>query len=143
YAAERNSLEFCTIGGNVAHNAGGPRALKYGVTRDYVIGLQWVLPDATVLKVGRNTIKGVAGYDLVGLFVGSEGTLGVATEVTLQLIPLPKVVKTSLVMFRSVLDAARAVTAVLSGGILPPTLALLDEVPIEAGQAPVGPFPAG
>jgi len=141
YPPDPNSLEFCTIGGNVAHNAGGPRALKYGVTRDYVIGLQWVLPDATVLKVGRNTIKGVAGYDLVGLFVGSEGTLGVATEVTLQLIPLPKVVKTALVMFRSVLDAARAVTAVLSGGILPRTLELLDDVSIQAVKARGVSFP--
>src|SRR6266849_6692073 len=88
YPPDPNSLEFCTMGGNVAENAGGPRALKYGVTRDYVIGLEWVLPDGTALRVGRETIKGVAGYDLVGLFVGSEGTLGVATEITVQLIPL-------------------------------------------------------
>ncbi len=132
YPPDPNSLEFCTIGGNVAENAGGPRALKYGVTRDYVIGLEWVLPDGAVLRVGRSTIKGVAGYDLVGLFVGSEGTLGVATEITVQLIPLPKVVRTALVQFRSVLDAARAVTAVLSGGILPRTLELLDDVAIQA-----------
>jgi len=130
------------MGGNVAENAGGPRALKYGVTRDYVIGLEWVLPDGTALRVGRRTIKGVAGYDLVGLFVGSEGTLGVATEITVQLIPLPKVVKTALVLFRSVIDAARAVTAVLSGGILPRTLELLDDVSIKAVNGRGFAFPA-
>ncbi|HXQ77661.1 MAG TPA: FAD-binding protein, partial [Gemmatimonadaceae bacterium] len=71
YAPDPSSEAACTIGGNVAENAGGPRALKYGVTRDYVIGLEWVLPDGEILQVGRRTIKGVAGYDLVGLFVGS------------------------------------------------------------------------
>src|SRR6266851_976397 len=90
YPPDPNSLAFCTMGGNVAENAGGPRALKYGVTRDYVLGLEWVLPNGEILRVGRQTIKGVAGYDLVGLFVGSEGTLGVATEITVQLLPLPK-----------------------------------------------------
>ena len=142
YPPDPNSLEFCTMGGNVAENAGGPRALKYGVTRDYVIGLEWVLPEGTALRVGRRTIKGVAGYDLVGLFVGSEGTLGVATEITVQLIPLPKVVKTALVLFRSVIDAARAVTAVLSGGILPRTLELLDDVSIKAVNGRGFAFPA-
>ncbi len=87
YPPDPNSWEWCTLGGNVAENAGGPRALKYGVTRDYVLGLEWVMPDGEVLRVGRRTIKGVAGYDLVGLLVGSEGTLGVATEITLQLHP--------------------------------------------------------
>jgi glycolate oxidase len=132
YPPDPNSLEFCTLGGNVAENAGGPRALKYGVTRDYVIGLEWVLPNGTVLRVGRQTIKGVAGYDLVGLFVGSEGTLGVATEIVVQLIPLPKRVKTVLILFRSVLDAARAVSAALAGGILPRALELIDDVCIRA-----------
>jgi glycolate oxidase len=143
YPPDPNSLEFCTMGGNVAENAGGPRALKYGVTRDYVIGLEWVLPDGTALRVGRRTIKGVAGYDLVGLFVGSEGTLGIATEITVQLLPLPKLVKTALVLFPSVLDAARAVTAVLSGGILPRTLELLDDVAIRAVDGRGFAFPAG
>jgi len=132
YPPDPNSLEFCTLGGNVAENAGGPRALKYGVTRDYVIGLEWVLPDGKVLRVGRRTIKGVAGYDLVGLFVGSEGTLGVATEVTVQLIPLPRVVRTALVLFRSVVEASAAISAVLAAGILPRALELLDDVSIGA-----------
>jgi glycolate oxidase len=91
-----------------------------------------VLPDGTPLRVGRKTIKGVAGYDLVGLFVGSEGTLGVATEIVVQLIPLPKRVKTALILFRSVLDAARAVSAALKGGLLPRALELIDDVCIRA-----------
>lgn len=132
YPPDPNSWEWCTLGGNIAENAGGPRALKYGVTRDYVLGLEWVLPDGEVLRVGRQTIKGVAGYDLVGLFVGSEGTLGVATEITLQLLPKPRFVQTALLLFDSVLQAAHAVTAVLQGGILPRTLELLDDVTIRA-----------
>ncbi|MFP2898641.1 FAD-binding oxidoreductase [Corallococcus sp. 4LFB] len=132
YPPDPNSWEFCTLGGNVAENAGGPRALKYGVTRDYVIGLEWVMPDGEVLRVGRRTIKGVAGYDLVGLFVGSEGTLGVATEITVQLIPLPRQVMTALVVFPSVLEAARGVSAVLAAGILPRCLELIDEVAVQA-----------
>jgi glycolate oxidase len=143
YPPDPNSWEFCTLGGNVAENAGGPRALKYGVTRDYVIGLEWVLPDGKVLHVGRRTIKGVAGYDLVGLFVGSEGTLGVATEITVQLIPLPKVIKTALVLFRSVLEAGRAISAVLASGILPRTLELLDDVSIRALEGRALRLPSG
>src|SRR6185369_8852690 len=122
YPPDPNSWEFCTLGGNIAENAGGPRALKYGVTRDYVIGLEWALPDGALIRIGRRTIKGVAGYDLVGLFVGSEGTLGVATEITVQLIPLPKHVQTALIVFPTVHSAARAVSAVLAAGILPRTL---------------------
>lgn len=132
YPPDPNSWEWCTLGGNVAENAGGPRALKYGVTRDYVLGLEWVLPEGQVLRVGRQTIKGVAGYDLVGLFVGSEGTLGVATEITLQLLPLPRQVKTALVVFKSVLEAARAITAVLAAGFLPRCLELIDDVALQA-----------
>ncbi|MHB8874900.1 MAG: FAD-binding oxidoreductase [Myxococcaceae bacterium] len=143
YPPDPNSLETCTLGGNVAENAGGPRALKYGVTRDYVIGLEWVLPDGEVVQVGRRTIKGVAGYDLVGLFVGSEGTLGVATEITVQLLPLPKKVMTALVIFASVTDAARAVSAVLASGILPRTLELLDDVSIRAVDGRGFSFPPG
>ncbi len=143
YPPDPNSWEWCTLGGNVAENAGGPRALKYGVTRDYVLGLQWVMPGGDVLRVGRQTIKGVAGYDLVGLLVGSEGTLGVATEMTLQLLPLPRVVQTALLIFPDLLHAARAVTAVLAGGILPRTLELLDEVSIRAVDGRGFRFPSG
>ena len=143
YPPDPNSWEWCTLGGNVAENAGGPRALKYGVTRDYVLGLEWVMPRGEVLRVGRQTIKGVAGYDLVGLLVGSEGTLGVATELTLQLLPLPRVVQTALLVFDDVFAAARAVTAILAGGILPRTLELLDEVSIRAVDGKGFNFPAG
>ncbi|QRN93962.1 FAD-binding protein [Archangium violaceum] len=143
YPPDPNSWEFCTMGGNVAENAGGPRALKYGVTRDYVIGLEWVLPSGEVLRLGRRTIKGVAGYDLVGLFVGSEGTLGVATEITVQLIPKPRYVKTALVIFDSVHTAARAISAVLAAGILPRTLELIDEVALQAVDGRGFNFPPG
>lgn len=143
YPPDPNSWPMCTIGGNVAENAGGPRALKYGVTRDYVLGLEWVLPDGELLWVGRKTIKGVAGYDLVGLFVGSEGTLGVATEITLQLIPLPRRVMTALFLFRSVHHATRAVSGILAKGILPRTLELLDEVSIRAVSEQGLVFPEG
>ena len=143
YPPDPNSWEWCTLGGNVAENAGGPRALKYGVTRDYVIGLEWVLPDGELVRVGRQTIKGVAGYDLVGLFVGSEGTLGVATEITLQLIPLPRHVKTALVVSDSVLAAARAVSAVLAAGLLPRTLELIDDVALRAVDGRGFHFPPG
>jgi glycolate oxidase len=143
YPPDPNSWEWCTLGGNVAENAGGPRALKYGVTRDYVLGMEWVMPRGEVLRVGRQTIKGVAGYDLVGLLVGSEGTLGIATELTLQLLPRPKVVQTALLIFSDVQEAARAVTAVLAGGILPRTLELLDEVSIRAVDGKGFNFPPG
>ncbi len=143
YPPDPNSWEFCTMGGNVAENAGGPRALKYGVTRDYVIGLEWVLPSGEVLRLGRRTIKGVAGYDLVGLFVGSEGTLGVATEITVQLIPKPRYVKTALAIFDSVHTAARAISAVLAAGILPRTLELIDEVALQAVDGRGFNFPPG
>jgi glycolate oxidase len=141
YAPDPNSAGYCTLGGTVAENAGGPRALKYGVTRDHVLGLEWVLPGGEVLRVGRRTHKGVAGYDLVGLFVGSEGTLGVATEVTVKLLPRPRVVMTALLSFAGVLDAARAVSGALLSGLLPRCLELLDDVALAAVRAQGYPFP--
>ena len=89
YPPDPASLDFCTLGGNVAENAGGPRALKYGVTREYILGLEVVLPSGEVLRTGKHTIKGVAGFDLTALLVGSEGLLGIVTEITTRLIPLP------------------------------------------------------
>jgi glycolate oxidase len=139
YPPDPNSWEFCSIGGNIAENAGGPRALKYGVTRDYVLAM----PTGEALRVGKQTIKGVAGYDLCGLFVGSEGTLGVATEITLQLIPRPPKVMTALVIFNDVLEAARAVSAVLAAGLLPRCLELLDDVSIKAIDGRGFAFPKG
>ena len=143
YPPDPNSAQYCTLGGNIAENAGGPSALKYGVTRDYVIGLEWVLPTGELLRIGRQTIKGVAGYDLVGLFVGSEGTLGIATEITVKLLPRPGVVMTALIPFTDVLAAARAVNAVLLGGLLPRCLELLDDVALAAVAGKGVPFPPG
>ncbi len=143
YPPDPNSAPWCTLGGTVAENAGGPSALKYGVTRDYVLGLQWVLPTGELVRVGRQTIKGVAGYDLVGLFVGSEGTLGVATEITVKLLPRPRVVMTALLPFPEVLSAVRAVSAVLQAGLLPRCLELLDDVALAAVRGKGVPFPEG
>ena len=132
YPPDPNSLEMCTIGGNVAENAGGPRALKYGVTREWVLGLEVVLPTGEIVRTGRRSIKGVAGYDVTALFVGSEGTLGVVTEITLKLVPRPREVATALVTFRSVEDGARAVNRILASGLLPRCLELLDDVSLAA-----------
>ena len=132
YPPDPNSLETCTIGGNVAENAGGPRALKYGVTREYVLGLVAVLPTGEIVRTGKRSIKGVAGYDLTALLVGSEGTLAIVTEATLKLLPRPRHVATALVVFASVADAARAVTRLLTAGMLPRCLELLDDVSIAA-----------
>jgi glycolate oxidase len=132
YPPDPNSLDLCSIGGNVAENAGGPRALKYGVTRDYVLGLSAVIPTGELLRVGKRSIKGVAGYDVTGLFVGSEGTLGIVTEVTLELLPLPRHVATGLAAFATLTDAARAVTRLLTSGVLPRCLELFDDVSLEA-----------
>src|SRR3990172_1726020 len=132
YPPDPASLDSCTLGGNVAENAGGPRALKYGVTREYVLGLEVVLPTGELLRTGRQTIKGVAGYDLTALLVGSEGTLGVVTEITVKLLPRPRHVSTALVVFKSVEDAARAISRVLASGVIPRCLELLDDVALQA-----------
>ena len=132
YPPDPNSLDLCTIGGNVAENAGGPRALRYGVTREYVLGLEVVIPTGEVLRVGRQTIKGVAGYDLTALFVGSEGTLGIVTGVTLKLLPRPRHVATALVCFPDVATAAQAVSRVLAAGVIPRCLELIDDVSVQA-----------
>ena len=132
YPPDPNSLDSCMLGGNVAENAGGPRALKYGVTRDYVLGLEAVLPTGEIVRTGRRTIKGVAGYDVTALLVGSEGTLAVVTEITVQLLPRPRHVSTALVVFRDVADAARAVSRVLAAGVLPRCLELIDDVGVQA-----------
>jgi len=105
YPPDPNSQAMCSIGGNLAHNAGGPRAVKYGVTSNYVLALEAVLPDGTVVRTGHRSWKGVAGYDLTHLLVGSEGTLAVITEATLKLIPLPRRVETLLAVLRDLLDS--------------------------------------
>jgi glycolate oxidase len=133
YAPDPSSYEISTIGGNLATNAGGLRCVKYGVTRDAVLGLEVVLADGRVLRTGRRTIKGVAGYDLTSLFVGSEGTLGVITAATLRLRPRPAQPPTTVAAsFPSFGAAARAVTAILQARLQPSLLELIDRVTLRA-----------
>jgi glycolate oxidase len=133
YPPDPSSYEISTIGGNLATNAGGLRCVKYGVTRDAVLGLEVVLADGRVLRTGRRTIKGVAGYDLTSLFVGSEGTLGVITSATLRLRPRPaQPPATVAASFPSFGSAARAVTAILRARLQPSLLELLDRATLRA-----------
>ena len=120
------SQDFCTMGGNAAENAGGMRALKYGVTREYVLGLEVVLPSGEIVHTGGRTVKNVVGYDLTRLFVSSEGTLGVITKITLKLIPLPQARGTIQAFFHTVEDAAAAVSGVFGARILPSAMEFVD-----------------
>jgi glycolate oxidase len=131
YPPDPSSIRHSTIGGNVACNAGGPRCLKYGVTGDYVLGLTVVLADGRTLKTGGKPIKDVTGYDLNALFTGSEGTLGIVTEVLLRLIIKPRYVRTALAEFSSLEDASRTVTAILVTGIVPASLELMDQTALQ------------
>src|ERR671921_1726438 len=126
YAPDPGSRTVSTIGGNVATCAGGLRGLKYGVTRNYVLGTEAVLPTGEVIRTGGRLWKDVAGYDLTRLLTGSEGTLAVITEVTVALLPMPTTSNTGVAYFRSLADAGRSVTAVISDGIVPATLEFLD-----------------
>jgi len=126
YPPDPASLHMCTIGGNVSTNAGGPRCLKYGVTADYVLGLEVVLPGGQVMRTGGRTIKNVSGYNLTQLIVGSEGTLGVVTEITLQLIPKPIAQATALATFARLADACEAVGKILATGITPLVTEIMD-----------------
>ncbi|MEW6662444.1 MAG: FAD-binding oxidoreductase [Bacillota bacterium] len=128
YPPDPASQAYSTLGGNVAECAGGPRGVKYGVTKDYVLGLEVVLPTGEIMETGGRTVKNVAGYDLTKLFTGSEGTLGVITRITLKLLPLPEAKKTLLVVFDQIEQAAEAVSGIIAGGIIPTTLELLDNV---------------
>jgi glycolate oxidase len=132
YPPDPASIKQSTIGGNVATNAGGPRCLKYGVTSDYVMALKVVLADGRIFRTGGKAIKNVTGYNLVQLLVGSEGTLGVVTEVTAKLLAMPQAKRTALVTFPRLTDASQAINAVLSAGILPATLELMDETAINS-----------
>ena len=139
YPPDPNSQAMCSIGGNLAHNAGGPRALKYGVTRDYVLGLQAVLPTGELIRTGHRSWKGVAGYDLTQLLVGSEGTLAVIVEATLKVIPLPRSVATLLAFFPDEDNAALAVQKIFGAGLLPRACELLDGETMRA-VSPRAPF---
>jgi len=131
YPPDPASMKDCTIGGNVATNAGGPRCLKYGVTRNYVIGLEIVLANGDVLRIGGRVHKNKTGFDLVGLFVGSEGMLGVVTEVTLRLLPLPPARATLSAAFATATQAAEAVQAIFAAGFLPSSLEIADHFTLE------------
>lgn len=130
YPPDPASLKSSTLGGNVAECAGGPRAVKYGVTKDYVLGLEAVLPTGEIISAGVQTVKSVVGYDLTKLMVGSEGTLGVITKIILRLIPLPKAKRTMLVIFPSIESAATSVSQIISSRIIPTTLEFMDNATI-------------
>jgi glycolate oxidase len=135
YPPDPNSLKVCALGGNIAENAGGPRAFKYGVTREYVLGLEVILIDGTRLRTGRRTVKGVTGYDVTALLVGSEGTLAITTEATLRLIAKPPAVITLLGLFPDVHACGRAVSALVAAGVVPRCLELLDRSTLDAVRA--------
>ncbi|HZY45105.1 MAG TPA: FAD-linked oxidase C-terminal domain-containing protein [Anaerolineae bacterium] len=132
YPPDPASLHMCTIGGNVSTNAGGPRCLKYGVTADYVLGLEVVLPGGKIMRTGGQTIKNVSSYNITQLLVGSEGTLGVITEITLRLIPKPIAQATALASFDKLSDACDAVGKMLSSGITPLVTEIMDHDVIRA-----------
>lgn len=126
YPPDPASKDFSTLGGNVAECAGGPRCVKYGVTRDYVLGLHVITPTGECIHTGGRTMKNVVGYDLTRLFVGAEGTLGVVTQITLRLLPKPEARKTMLVAFASIEGAAEGVSTIIRGKIIPTTLEFMD-----------------
>jgi glycolate oxidase len=132
YPPDPSSMKTCTMGGAVAENAGGLRGLKYGVTRDYIISLIVVGADGSVFKTGAITVKHVSGYDLTKLFVGSEGTLGVITEITAKLIPAPEARRSLMAVFDDIRDAGRTVAAVIKSGTIPATLEIMDRITINA-----------
>lgn len=132
YPPDPASQQFCTLGGNVAECAGGLRAVKYGVTRDYILGLEVVLPTGEIIMTGARTLKSVAGYDLTRLIVGSEGTLGVVTKIIVKLLPLPENIRTLSAFFPDVMSAAKAVSLIMAGSIVPRALELIDGNAIHA-----------
>lgn len=138
YPPDPASREDCSLGGNIATNAGGPRCLKYGVTRDYVLGLQVALPDGALLRLGGRCHKNKTGFDLHRLFVGSEGMLGVVTEATLKLLPLPRSRAALSAGFRSMAAAARAIRALFSAGFLPSAVEVADTFTLEASRRSAG-----
>src|SRR6266513_2188841 len=138
YPPDPASMKDCTIGGNVATNAGGPRCLKYGVTRTYVIGLEVVLANGDFMRTGGLVHKNNTGFDLIGLFVGSEGMLGVATEITLKLLPLPPARATLSASFDTMSDAAATVQQIFAAGFLPSSLEIADKFTLEAARQDSG-----
>jgi glycolate oxidase len=126
YAPDPNSADLCMIGGNVAENAGGPRAFKYGSTRDHVLGLETIFMGGQTMRVGKRVVKGVTGYDVTALLVGSEGTLGVFTEITLRLLPKPAQIATLLALYTDVHAAGASVSRLIAAGLVPRCIEMMD-----------------
>ncbi|MBO8168624.1 MAG: FAD-binding protein [Thermoanaerobacteraceae bacterium] len=131
YPPDPGTVATATMGGSVAECSGGLRGLKYGVTKHYVMGLEVVLANGKVMRCGGKTVKNVTAYDMVKLFVGSEGTLGIITEIIVKLIPAPEARKSALAIFKSIDDAARAITGIISNKVIPATLEIMDNVTIK------------
>ena len=138
YPPDPASMSDCSIGGNVATNAGGPRCLKYGVTRNYVLGLEVVISNGDIVRLGGRVHKNKTGFDLIGLFVGSEGLLGVVTEMTLRLLPLPPARATISAAFAKINEAAAAVQEIFAHGFLPAALEIADSYTLEAARKDLG-----
>ena len=134
YPPDPASLDFSTLGGNLAECAGGPRAVKYGVTRDYVLGLEIVLPTGEIINTGVQTVKGVVGYDLTRLMVGSEGTLGIITNILLRLLPLPRKVGTMTAVFDKLVTATETVSEIIRRGIIPRVIEFMDNASIRCSE---------
>jgi len=132
YPPDPASMDYTTLGGNVSENAGGMRAAKYGITKDYVMAMRAVLPNGDIIRAGKKTIKDVAGYNIAGILTASEGTLGVITEITLKLIPKPRFTKSYMAIFNSVDDAMNAVFKSLANGANPVAMEFLDSLVIKA-----------
>src|SRR5215813_6272900 len=137
YAPDPSSQQACTIGGNIANNSGGPHTLKYGVTTNHVLGLEVVLPDGELMWLGGKT-RDPQGYDLVGLFVGSEGTFGIATKIAVRILKKPQAVKTVLAVFDQVEQASEAVSAIIGRGLIPAAMEMIDQITIGAVEDAFG-----
>jgi glycolate oxidase len=141
YAPDPSSQSCCTIGGNVAENAGGAHCLKYGVTTNHILGLEVVLPNGEIIDIGQNGIPDSPGYDLLGLLTGSEGTLGIVTKITVRILKNPEAKKTVLAYFNRIEDGSQAVSDIISNGIVPAALEMMDKIAIEGVEAAA--FPVG
>jgi len=137
YAPDPSSQQACTVGGNIANNSGGPHTLKYGVTVNHVLGLEVVLPDGEIMWLGGRT-RETQGYDMAGLFVGSEGTFGIATKIVVRILKQPQAVKTVLAVFDSIDKASEAVSAVIGRGLIPAAMEMIDQTTIGAVEDAFG-----
>ncbi|MBI2162441.1 MAG: FAD-binding protein [Candidatus Rokubacteria bacterium] len=137
YAPDPSSQQACTIGGNIAENSGGPHTLKYGVTTNHVLGLEVVLPDGEIVWLGGRT-RDAHGYDLAGVFVGSEGTFGIATKIALRILKKPQAVKTVLAVFDAIDQASAAVSAIIARGLVPAAVEMIDQLTIQAVEDAFG-----